>query len=269
MLTDLLTMKIIDAAVADLKAQFNVRKDPHEHELLSLGESLRSGQLTPIIIDPNFVIIDGWRRWLAARMVALKTLKAIVSNRPLTDSELRSAQLMLSVHRAALTAGEMYQACYELLQLNSWNAKQLAEHLKLDPSMITRILSPSDCIPAVREALAAGHLGLSHCYEISKETEERQEALLRLRLEGASREEMERFRRKPKARGKKSGERQTSIKVPLASGVTLTVSGPTLSLPGIVDAFAEGHKASKKAIEEGLDAKTWVAVMAQKAKVTK
>lgn len=256
-----------DIAVELMKLKSNARKDPHESELRPLGESLRAWQYHPVILDPEMWIIDGWRRWLAAKLVGLKTLKAITTDRPLTDSELRVAQLTMSVHRAGLSGGELYETSYELLQLNpNWLAKDLAERLKMDPSMMTRILSPSKCILPVRQALKAGKIGLSDCYAISKEAEERQLPMLELKLSGASRDELERYRRG----GKRGGRGRTpQAKCLLPGGASVVIVSRDISMPTIVSALSEALKAARRGCDDGYDVRTWEAMTRDRAKGTK
>lgn len=257
--------EIIDVPLEQMKPGSNVRQDPHESELLGLGESLKAWQHHPVILDPEYFLLDGWRRWLAARLVGLKTLKAIITGRPLSESDLKVAQIEMSVHRAGLTGWELYQACYELLQLNpGWLAKDLAARLKLDPSYITRALSPSKTIPDVRAALKAGKIGLAAVYAISKEPEEKQAPLLELKMSGASRDELEEHRRNGIARA--TAVRVERMKFSVGSGVTITLVGHGLALDLAIDSMLAGVKALKKGRADGLDAKSFQAAMASKAK---
>jgi len=256
--------EIIDVPVEQMKPGSNVRQDPHESELLALGESLKAWQHHPLILDPQYVIIDGWRRWLAARLVGLEVLKAIISTRALSESELKVAQIEMAVHRAGLKGWELYEGCYELLQLNpGWLAKDLAARLKLDPSYITRALSPSKTIPEVRAALKAGKIGLKSCYAISKEPEEKQAALLALTLSGASCDEVEEHRRSAKACANAVRVERLRFSV---SGVTITLVGQGLALDLAIESMLEGVKEMRKGRANGLDAKTFQAAMACKAK---
>ncbi|HEY2414841.1 MAG TPA: ParB N-terminal domain-containing protein, partial [Pirellulaceae bacterium] len=66
--------QLADVPVDKMKPGSNVRKDARESELPALGESLLVRQYHPVILDLEFVIVDGWRRWLAAQRVGLKTL---------------------------------------------------------------------------------------------------------------------------------------------------------------------------------------------------
>jgi hypothetical protein len=256
-----------DILVEKMKPGSNARKDPRESELLALGESLKVFQYHPVILDSEYMILDGWRRWLAARLVELKTLKAIITDRPLSSSELEIAQLTMSVHRASLTGGELYGSCFKLLQLNpGWLAKDLAGHLKLDPSMMTRILSPSKCILPVREALQAGKIGLSDCYAISKEPEERQRGMLEMKLRGASRDDLELHRRKRHGRRNGVIGRTPQARCPLPGGVAVVISAKVMSMQAIVGSLAEALKAAKKGCDDGYDVKTWEAMMRDRSK---
>jgi hypothetical protein len=260
-------LTVRDVAVEAMKLKSNARKDPHESELQPLGESLKAWQYHPVILDPEMFIIDGWRRWLAAKLVGLKTLKAIITDRSLTESELRIAQLSMSVHRAGLTGGELYETCLELLQYNpNWLAKDLAERLKIDPSMMTRILSPSKCLLPVRQALKLGKIGLSDAYCISKEPEERQLPMLEMKLAGASRDELERHRRG----GKRNGRGRTpQAKCLLPDGRSVVISGRDISMPGIVSALSDALKLARKGCDEGCEVRTWEAITRDRAKGTK
>src|SRR6516225_8905255 len=120
------------------------RKQFDEPELRLMGGSLREKQLQPLLARPDGTIIAGERRYRAAMLVGLASLQVIVTDEPLTEAEVRAIQLTENIHRADLTGYEKWQACRELMELNpDWQGKDLAEHLHLDPSMVTRLMSPS------------------------------------------------------------------------------------------------------------------------------
>lgn len=247
------------------KVKSQARKDFNDAELLPLGESLKVKQLQPVLARPDGTLIAGERRYRAAKLVGLPELMVIVTEEALTETQVRVFQLTENVHRADLTGHEKWQACVELQQLNpQWMAKDLAEHLKLDPSMVTRLLSPSKCIPAVQEALAAGKVGISDCYAISKLEPEGQADLLAMKLSGASRDAIEQQGRK--RRNGTPTVRLSRVKCVLSSGVQIVVSGDGISLDEVIDSLAEAGKEAKKARDQGLDAKTFQAVLRDRAK---
>jgi ParB/RepB/Spo0J family partition protein len=231
------------------------RKHYDEAELRLLGESLKERQLQPILIRPDGTIIAGHRRHRAALLVGLQTLQVIIVEGELSTAQVRGMQLTENVHRADLTPYEKWQACRELLELNQWQGKELAEHLHLDPSTVTRLLSPSRCIPEAQEALREGKLGISDIYAISKLPPDDQPALLALKLGGATRDMLEQQGRKKRASTAPT-VRASKIKVPLVSGQVVTVAGEEISLEEAIEAATEAVKQMKQAVAKGLNAKT-------------
>jgi ParB family transcriptional regulator, chromosome partitioning protein len=247
-------------------------KQPRKHfdqtDLKALGCSLRDrGQLQPIGVRPDGTLLWGERRYRAAVLVELPTLDVIVTDRAMSDSEIRLVQITENMHRADLTGSEKWLACAELMCMNpAWQMKDLAEALHLDPSMVTRLLSPSRCIPAAQEALAAGKIGISTCYTLSKcATPEEQAKMLAAALNGTSRDELEAAGRK-KRNGTTEAVRVQKVKCVLPSGVNVVVSGEGVSLDESIEALGLAIKEMRRAKELGYTAKTFAAAMKDKAK---
>lgn len=242
------------------------RKHFIEAELRDLGESLRVRQLQPVLAKPDGTIIAGERRYRAAALAGLATLDVIVTDEPLTETQVRIVQLTENVHRADLTEGEKYRACEELLRFNpDWSNKDLAAHLKLSEPTVTKYLAPGRAIPEVRQALEAGQVGITTVYEIAKAPAGAQARLLQMSLAGESRDGLARHVRS----AKQKAAPQTRVKrivCPLPSGISVTVSGAELSLDELIEALAEAGRQAKKAREDGLDAKTFTAVLKDKAR---
>jgi hypothetical protein len=100
---------------------------------------------------------------------------------------------------------------------------------------------------------------------MSKADAKEQHRLLALKLNGASRDEIEQQGRKERSGGAQA-VRLARCKLSLSSGVNVTVSGEQLSLDDLIDALGEAQKEAKKARDQSLDVKTFQAVMARKAK---
>jgi ParB/RepB/Spo0J family partition protein len=243
------------------------RKHFSEPELRQLGESMKAlGQLQPVVASPDGILWLGERRFRAAPFGGLTQLLVIISDKALSESEIRLIQLTENMQREDLTGYEKWMACAEIMGMNpDWQMKDLAEQLKLDPSSVTRIRSPSKCIPAWQQALKEGKCGLSDCYAASKLSEEDQADLLAMKLAGASRDAIEQVGRKKRSRSA-TGAKVSRLKVPLPGGVTVQVSGEGISLDEAIEATQAALKALKKAREEGLDSKTAQAVFRDKSK---
>ena len=246
-----------------------MRKFFSEDDLRRLGESLRQKQLQPVLCQPDGTIIAGERRYRAAKLVGLPTLEVKIAEEQLSDNQIKIWQLTENMQREDLAGHEKWLGCAELMCMNpSWQGKDLAEHLHLDPSMVVRLLSPSKCIPAWQEALAAGKVGISDCYAASKLPEKEQAGLLALKLSGASRDTIEAAGRKTRETrsGGTPAVKVARVKCLLPSGVLIVASGEGLSLDDLIESLGEAQKEAKRAREQGLDAKTFQAVMKDKSK---
>lgn len=264
----LTTMKL-----AEIKIESQVRKNFDEEELRRLGENIkRYGLLQPLLVRKDGVLLAGERRYRAILLMGIKEAQVIVTEKVLTDSEVRLIQLTENMHRADLSGNEKWQACAELMCMNpAWQMKDLAEHLHLDPSMVTRLLSPSKCIPTVQEALRANTITIRDCYAISQLPEEKdQQGLLNLRLApGGKLADVEQHSRKARkaSNGTAATIRVTRIKCEVpGKGATVVVSGEAISLEDMIEALGELMKEAKKASERGLDAKTFERVCRDLAK---
>jgi ParB family chromosome partitioning protein len=236
-------------------------------ELEALEESLFVRQDIPLIAFVDGTIQDGERRWRAAQLRGrIKTLDVVITDKPMTPTELRVFQITSSVHRASLTGYEMWQACVDLLALNAnWQLKDLADHLQIEASSITRYLSPSKCVAAWQEALKAGAVGVSDCYEASKLPQVEQPALLALKRSGASRNALAAAGKKAR-NGAKPAVKVRTIKVALCGGTSIVIKGQGLDLEQAIESLSVAIKAMKKAVAEGLDARTAQDVWRDKAR---
>lgn len=243
------------------------RKSFDENEDRQLGESmLAHGQLQPVVAKPDGTPLCGERRIRAAKLVGIKELLVIISDRALTETEILLIQVAENIHRSDLRDSEKTRACGELLRLNAgWTHKDLAAHLKLGESTITKYLAPLKCIPEVQEALESGELGITACYEISRVAPEQQHELLALKLSGTSRDALAQRVRKSKSQSKPQ-VRVKRIVCPLPKGISITLSGSELSLDESIEALGEAIREMKRARELGYTAKTFAAAMKDKAK---
>jgi ParB/RepB/Spo0J family partition protein len=243
------------------------RKTFLEPLLRALGESLKIRQNEPIQARPDGRIIDGERRWRAAKLVGVETLDAIITDAALTDTQISVMRLTSFFHREDLTAWEKWNACQRLVELNpGWQSKDLAAHLKVDPSSITRLLSPSKCTTAWQDALKSGQVGISAVYAASKLPQSEQDVLLAMKLSGASRDQIEKAGRKARSSGTEQAEKVSRIPIRLPGGVSIVITGSDMSIDDAIDALTDVLKSARKSRDEGLSAKSFAATMKDKAK---
>jgi ParB/RepB/Spo0J family partition protein len=245
----------------------NPRQAADDKQLDHLGDDLLArGVLVPLLVKPDGTIIDGWRRWLAAQRKGIKELPVIIVEKPQTAMETRGIQLATAIHRADLTGHEKWLACDELMSMNpAWQMKDLAEFLHLDPSMATRLLSPSKCIPAWQEALKEGKVGISDCYAASKLPQSEQAGLLALKLSGASRDAIEQAVRKNRTKAAPT-VRLSRVKIAMPQGTTVVLTGGEMSLDDVISALESALSAARRAHKDNLDVKTAERVWRDRAK---
>jgi ParB family transcriptional regulator, chromosome partitioning protein len=251
-----------------LKFRDQARKiDREAPDLKRLADSIVThGQLETIGLLADFTVIWGNRRALAALLhPAITHLDAVILEQEITESQYRVIQAIENFHQETLKMHEKTLVVAELKRLNpTWTNQDLAKHLSLDPSTLTRLLCVYDTIASVNEAYFAGKLGLSDCYAISKLPPEQQAEALALKLAGATRDQLEAFRKR-KRNGETSAKTVSRIKIALASGVAVTLSADGLTLDAAIDAVAEAHKVLDKGRKDGLTAKTIQKVSADRA----
>jgi ParB family chromosome partitioning protein len=95
-----LPIEKIDADPAQPRTEFS------EDTIRELAESLRcAGQIQPIEVrevGERYIVIDGERRWRAAQLAALPTLRALVCFEPGTPDEVLDRQFATNFHREAM-----------------------------------------------------------------------------------------------------------------------------------------------------------------------
>jgi ParB family transcriptional regulator, chromosome partitioning protein len=252
-----------------IRVEAQVRKSFDEGELRRLGENIKQyGLLQPLLVRKDGVLLAGERRYRAMLLAGIREAQVVITEKVLNDSEVRLMQLTENMQRADLSGYEQWQGCAELMGLNpGWQMKDLAAQLHLDPSMVTRLLSPSRCTEAWQEALAMGQVGISDCYAASKLDPQEQARLLALKLSGASRDAIEQAGRKRRNNPGTQAVRVSRIKCPVpGNGATVEVSGEAMSLEEMIEAITELLREARKANEKGLDARTFERVCRDQAK---
>src|SRR5579883_1092890 len=229
-------------------------------------DMLANGQLQAVGATEDGRMIYGHGRWLSAKAAGIKTLEVKLFPSSLPDTQFKLIRASENLQRNELTGFQKWLLCSELLRDNpTWQLKELAEqHLHLDPSMVTRLLSPGKCIEAIQTALRDGLIGISDCYEFSHESAERQAELLRLRLAGASRKTIKEARSKGQ-NTETDTIKLSRVKIAMPNSATVVINGNELDMRKVVDLLAETLKEARKAAEQ-YDVKTFQSMMKDKAK---
>ena len=159
----------------------NIIPDPtqprKEFDPDSIGRLAKSfqdrGQLQPIRVrwsesHEKWVIVAGERRYRAALHAGLTTIACVFVEHPLSETDILEEQLIENCLRDDLKPIEQATAFQALMRHNGWTGKELAEHLHLNPSSVTRALALLTLPDDVQEQVSAGALAPSVAYEVTK-----------------------------------------------------------------------------------------------------
>jgi hypothetical protein len=240
-----------------------------DEELRQLGGDYLARPLYPIIVSAHLEVYDGNRRLAGVLLTAgpEAELPVCITDELWSEAVKLEIQMESAAHTRSLSAYEMFVGCKKWLELNTGaTAGELARRIHVTEAYLSKLLSLDRCIPAVKEAAAAGKIGLSDWYAISR-GEAEQATLLAAKLNGATRDELESRGRKAR-NGDNPAVRVSRVKCAMPSGVNVSFAGAGggLSLDDLIDTLGALLKECRKAQEQGLDSKTFQAVLRDKAK---
>jgi ParB family transcriptional regulator, chromosome partitioning protein len=223
------------------------------------------GLLQPVAVTEDGRVIFGHGRILAARLLCWKCIRASVYAKGLSPLQFRLIRASENLQRNELTAYRRFRLCHDLMTEQGWDQQTLAAFLNQNPATTSRNLSPAKLPSEWIKALEDERVPLSACYAASKADKSKHAGLLALAIGGANREALEKAGRGTPANNP-DAVRLSRVKVALPSKVSITVAGESLSLDELIEALAEAQREAKRAREQGLDAKTFQAVMRDKAR---
>jgi ParB family chromosome partitioning protein len=109
-------MRNIQIPVEDIIVKKRIRRDMGDMQ--SLAESMkRFGQISPILISKNRVLIAGGRRLEAARLLGWRTISAMVAEMPAADTASLEYEVEENLQRRDFTPDELIQATREIYRL--------------------------------------------------------------------------------------------------------------------------------------------------------
>lgn len=246
-----------------------VRRAFGEEELVGLGRSLAAGQLHPILAyrkGDRIIILDGERRWRAAKLAGLKSLDVLVVPEPEGPGDITLAQLAANLQRADLNPVEKAEGIRRVMTETGRPASEVAATLGLSPASVSRLLSLLELPGEIRDRVRAGTLAASTAYQIARAgSREAQEALAeKAGKNGLSREALaERVRAVLPQKGRKAATRFQAV---LGGGRTITLAGEGLaSLDQLVEWTEELLAKARKVRSKGLELSTFAALLRDEA----
>lgn len=182
------------------------RKDFDEEALSELAASIeRHGLLQPIVVRPRvngrYEIIAGERRWRACRMAGLFRIPAVIKE--MDEQTAAEAALIENLQREDLNPYEEALGYSTLIDRFSLTQEEAAERVGKSRAAVAnamRLLKlPENMLNALRE----GTITAGHARALLSAEGEKQEAMFRLALSGASVRALEAMGKKKSAPAKK------------------------------------------------------------------
>lgn len=246
------------------------RKQFDDEALLGLAKTLKEGQLQPILAyrrGPELVILDGERRWRAARLAGLPSLSVLVVDAP-TPEEALERGLVANLQREDLSPIDKARAIDRLMKATKSPASQVALRLGLSAATVSRLLALLELPESVQTQVDRRELPASTAYQIA-----RAGAAGDVDPERLAAEVMEKGLTRDSFTGKRGVPRvasQVRVVASLGAGRTVTVSGEGLtSLDRLVEWLEELLAKARKARPRGVELSTFIALLRDEAKSSK
>jgi ParB family chromosome partitioning protein len=150
------------------------RKEFDREALEELAGSLKArGQLQAILVRwsedlERWVVVDGERRYRAAKLAGLPALKCIEDTAAKAAHEILEDQLTANCLREDLKPIEQANALRTLMDVRGWSRQQVADHLHLSRSQVSKALALLDLPADVQDQVDAGDLAPSVAYEVAR-----------------------------------------------------------------------------------------------------
>ena len=194
-------------------------------------------------------------------------LAAAMFDEEVSEREFARMQAIENFVRNDPNSAEKCQICVGYARSDpSLTFKQIGHDLGVNPSLVTRYMGWEKVIEPERQALAADTITLQALYAISQLPQDQQAAALVVALKAPNAAAVTRAVRKQK--NGTSAVRTTRVKCQMPSGVLVTLAGEGdgLTLNDVIETLSELLKEARKANDQGLDSKTFSAVLRDKAK---
>jgi ParB family chromosome partitioning protein len=232
------------------------------------------GQLQPIRVrrvGEKYVIVDGERRYRAARKLGLPTLAAIVEAKPLEDSEIIQRQLIANLQRDDLQPLEKAKGFQKLLESSGWPASKVASQVGLSNASFSRILSLLEMPAEIQAKVASGAIPASSAYQLAKISDPVKQGELAEQVASGTltRDALAGSRKAAKRSNTESPAKPVSrVTATLGSNKSVTVAGQSLTLDDFISLLEECLSKARQSRTKGLALSTFVRMCKDTAHVS-
>lgn len=249
------------------------RSNPDPAHCRALGESMKAiGQKVPIIgyTDPatgRFNLSDGGCRLIGAREAGIAELLALDLGKKPTQQELLIAQAAIDLHRQHLKPMDRARLWDANKKTRGCTARQLANELGVDESLVGDYLSLLKLPAEVQEQINSGALHMSKaCLIAQQESDPDRQRELAAQAASMSRDKLAaRLRQSRRNARQAPAVKLSRVKIAMPQGAMVVITGTDLGMSEVVELLAETLKEARKAAEQ-YDVKTFQSMMRDKAR---
>ena len=264
--------ELVEIAIDRLSLRQQVRESSgfDDESLAGLARSIceSGGVHQPLLVrreDGELVILDGERRYRAAKLAGLLNVPIIIEDVELTSSEITHRQFVLDAQRVGLSIVERGRAVACLISDAGWTAEQAAGKLGISPASVSRMLAVLKLPGSILQHVQSGRISPDAAYQLSRVDDADEQARLAEDVtEGLlTRDALSRkLKRVQRAQSTKRSSRVTAT---LGSGRTVTFAGNDLSLESVTEWLEQLLSRAKKAKTQGLSLHTFVRTLKDQA----
>jgi ParB family chromosome partitioning protein len=164
--------RMIRLAVEKISAAKQVREQFDEESIAGLAATLKAqGQLQPVRVrkvGDKYILVDGERRYRAAKLAGLAELDVIVEEQELTPAETTERSLVANCQREDLKPLEKARGIDSLMTETGWNASEVAQRLGMSNATVSRLLTLLTLSEEIQEQVASGKIAPSAAAELAK-----------------------------------------------------------------------------------------------------
>lgn len=148
----------------------NVRLDIPDRSIFELSESMKEvGLIQPILLTPSndkLEVVAGQRRWLAAKRLNWKTIRAEV--RKLTREQIAVIRGNENLQRVELTSIEEAAIYADLYDEHKLTMKMIADRMGKSNHHVKRMMDLLRMDPEIQKAVHNGKISIAVAFELNK-----------------------------------------------------------------------------------------------------
>ncbi len=263
---------MIRVSINDLVVQPQVRTVMDEESLQGLAGSIAvSGLQQPLLVrreGTQLIVIDGHRRLAACKQLGMAEVDVLVVDRDIDAGEILTRQLVCNLQREDLSVLDRAEGIAALIGRASLTAEQVAKHLGLSPSTVSRTVSVISLPDDIKGLVASGEVSADAAYRLARIDDPVRQRVLAAQVASGqlSRDDLARkLKRLKRGEESRAQGRSSRVKAVLGHGRSVTIAGKDLTLEAAIEWVEQFLSGAKKAKSQGLTIETYVRAMKDQA----